>query len=511
MPLDIEIIGDQHREAVSLQSFYQGSDINQGFVDSDDWKFTSQATSRTDLPKITQGRQITVSTYLYQSNPFAHRYIELLTAFTMGEGPMLIAADANVQHLLNEFWENHHNQWPNRSIQYSRDLAIHGDNTFTFGELYTSDRIPIIGVQYVNPLDVKHVLPSKKDKFTMDKIILHKRALGVKTQDDPALRISLLRDEQDQNGIRRLVGDGVFHRINNMSDSTRGISDLFPLSDWLQLYNEYQFNLGERLNHMTMYFFDVVFKDASKEEIREFKRNLLLDPPKPGSMIVHNDRVEMSPKSVELGGADLVDVGNSFFGTIITGLGFPSHWTGMAGGGGRTAAEASHDPVFRHFLLRQGQIRRNLSEIIRYQIDIAIGSGMETVTNEKFKLVFPKLGIRDFQRAGGAAARIAQALRDTVEVGLIDKATASELILLAFEQVGLNKQEFVAATKEGENPVATTESIHINESHTTREVLSGIENAVDTVIADGKLPSGKDSEMIKNELYRLITFHTIEE
>jgi hypothetical protein len=280
---------------------------------------------------------------------------------------------------------------------------------------------------------------------------------------------------------------------------TRGLSDLFPLADWIKLYDDYQFNLAERLGHLTMYFFDVVLRDASPDEMRKFREDLLRRPPKPGSIIVHNDRAEMTPKTVELGGSELVQAGQNFFSVIATGAGWPAHWTGLPQSGTRSQAESANDPVLRHFVQRQGYLKRSLGKILNFQILQAKRLGeLDDGIDSRFKLVFPKLGLRDFQRSGGAAARLAQAIRDMVEVGLLDQETAKRLILLAFEKAGVMEDEL--AMFNGNN----------GEPKEARTLLGNLEEAVDTMLASGNLPKDKTRSQVTADLYRLISYYFVD-
>lgn len=503
-------------ESTNLSYMYLDTTSTRGGIDSDDWRFRNSGTARisSDIPSLTQDKHFAVSTYLYQSNPFAHRFVELLNAFTLGEGPVPVAADSAVQDLIDEFWYNDWNDWPNRAMSFGRDLAVYGEQAYMWGELETLNGIPLLGVQYINPRDIARVVPSRLDRSIPELILLKRGTLPDTndTTDNPKLKLSVVKGQRDKTGKRRLVGDAFLYRINNVADSTRGLSDLFPLADWLQIYNEYQFNMAERLSHMTMYFFDVLYKDASEEEILKFRERLIRQPPRPGTYVVHNDRATIEPKVVDLAGGDLVDVSNSFFSTVITGLGWPTHWTGLPSSG-RGVAEAASDPVLRHFSTRQAFLRSSLSKMVKLQIDIAVASGAFTVANEDFKLLFPKLGLRDFQRAGGTAARISQALRDAVETGLLDQATASRLLLLAFEQAGLMREDFdridmrvKKAEDDDSGDTVTVPPVKESSRH-VGSLVTAIESVIDESLALKSLPAPGDKERIKADFLHLLTYH----
>lgn len=484
-----------------LQSFYTGTGggtpVNQ--VDSDDHKFrqVNAPRSRADVPNLTQDRQGELSLFLYQSNPFAHRYVELMTAFTMGDGPTPLAADPDVQALLDDFWYNDHNDWPSRAIQFARDLSIYGEQSYMVGAFDEDDDF-LVGMQHLSPQDIKTAIQDRFDKYTIDAIKLYPKVLeGVTRDSDPRLIIPVVRErERGQDGKRRLNGDAFFFKINQAGEATRGLSDLFSLIDWLQIYGQYQFNLAERLAHLTMYFFDVELQNADENDIRKFKRDILRSPPEPGALVVHNDQATLEAKSVNLGDADLVEVGQAFESAILTGLGIPPHWTATPSQGGRSVAEAANDPVFRHMSLRQSTQRKFISKIIRFQIDQAIRLGVIEPKSEEFKLVFPKLGLRDFQRAGGTAARIAQSLKDSVEAGLIPQEMATKLLFSAFDQVGLSANDITQAEQE-----PTSEG---------KNLLASIEESIDTCLHESKLPDDKTKEQVADEWRRLMLYHLSE-
>tara|TARA_R110000824_G_scaffold30868_5_gene101019 strand:- start:1101 stop:2639 length:1539 start_codon:yes stop_codon:yes gene_type:complete len=497
-------------EATSLDYMYLDSGSTKGGTDSDDFKFMPMTQSQSDIPQVMQDRAFTVCFYLYQTNPLAHKFVHLLEAFTMGDGPVPIAADPAVQELLDEFWNNEHNDMVDRSMEFSRELSIYGEQTYLYGKLYDDESDPIIGLQMVNPRSVMGVAPSPFDRRTMSTLQLNKSVIpGVTEDDDPQL-IKQILTETKIDGVRRLTGDALFYRINNAADSTRGLSDLYPLADWLQLYSEYQFNMAERLNHMSMYFFDVVLEDADEAAIAKFRQELQRRPPKPGGIIVHSQTAQMNLKNVDMkGGSELVDVSKSFFGTVATGLGWPAHWTSL-GSDGRAAAEAANDPIYKLFASRQSMIKRSLSKFARLQIDKAVQEGhLQGIKSEQFKLLFPRLGMRDFQRAGGTAARIAQALRDSVQAGLLPADVANKFLLSTLEQIGIVKQDFdtqgLLSPKESVIPVLPTDAIASND-HKYIDRLSAIENTIDEVLESKTLASNETKESVTSEWLRIFTY-----
>lgn len=491
------------QEARTVSSFYNDLDISSGGIDPDDWKFVDyRDRTGNDLPADLQAKHTATVAYLYQSNPIAHRYIEVLKAFTMGDGPVPIASNTGLQELLDEYWYNPHNRWQVRSIDYAADLAIYGEQAYMFGNLYERDANPkILGVQYIDPADIRAVIPSSLDKYTPNEMWLNKRVFpGITRQDDARLKKKIVQLSRETRNL--LEGDVFYAKINNVGGAARGLSDLFPLADWMQLYNNYQFSMGERLTHLSTYFFDVVMEGVDEGELLKLREQLLLQPMKPGTFIVHNDRAQLKPVTIDLQGNQLTEVGNGFFNVITTGLGVPAHWTGQGGDGGRSIAEAAADPVFRFFSSRQTYMKEFLSDMIRMQVQIE-SDGPKISPKDEFKLVFPRLGMRDLQRSGGAAARIVQALRDSVEFGILDRSIASTLLLSLFEEIGLKKPDTDMSPKEA-LPLADPNVMA--DSKESMQLLESIEGAVDEHIEGRTLGTDEEKALATRDWYQLLAF-----
>ena len=520
MPTDIELSNVIEN---ALNPLYLGVDITKGAVDADDWKFNSYMRGNTDLPKITHDKQLKVSAYLSQNNPFAHKFIDLMNAFVIGEGPVPIAANERTQDLIDKFWHCDDNNWPEQSIMFARDLSIYGEQAYFFGQL--SPRSPVLGIQYLNPMNIDSVIPRSSNPALMDKLIIKKDVLAGLGDNEEKRTFQLLRAfDIEPFKDPRLAGDAAFFRINHMSDSTRGLSDLFPLADWLQLYGEYQLNIIEKLNHLAMYFFDVEIQDASDDDILKFREKMAINPVSPGAFVVHNDKAKLTPHTVTAGGAgDFLEIAQGLFGIVATGMGWPPHWTGMPdSGGNRSSAEAANDPILRHFLTRQAQLRRYFSRIIQFQIDFAVTHDfLDESVDTKFRFLFPKLGLRDFQRAGSTAARISQALKDTVDAGLLDSKTAQTLMLTAFEHAGIVSDTFraVPPPTTRKAPIAGNSSEDDDKDEDDKKsdesqrivlkLLEGVEHAIDESNESRTSLGASTKEKVRSDLYRLITYYLL--
>ena len=480
---------------------------------------------------------------LFQENPIARRYIEILKSFTMGStGPIPIAKDKGMQELLDEFWFCPHNNWPKRGLDFAKDLATYGEQAFGWGELYEDGGKPIIGLQYIYPNRISRVEPYRFDRWTpgwmeIDRDMFQSGQRGI-------VRKSIVKASRKNRG--QIDGSIFFCRINNIgigidnvgSDlGMRGSSDLYPLADWLILYDQFHFTMGERLTHISSYFFDVLMEGAGPAEVAKMREELLIHPIRPGSFFVHNDRAELKPVTIDLQGNQLQEVGNSIYGVIATGGGIPPHWTGIGQEGGRNIAEAAVDPVFRFFSSRQATMREFLSEMLRMQLQIDNPSYQ--VQKDDFKIVFPRLGIRDLQRSSGAAHQIVQAATDALNMGLISKEFANKTIIDVFMESGLLQGDATAfestaapATAEipdhvknpptamdsggsaasgGKSSSTKQKSASAKKPKNVKEVmsiLSGLEHQIDDILEDQRFPTEEEREAATMDLLSLLRFYT---
>ena len=481
---------------------------------------------------------------LFRENPIARRYIEILKAFTMGStGPVPVSNDNSIQETLDEFWYCPHNNWPRRSLDFAKDLAVYGEQAFSWGELYTDGGKPIIGVQYIYPSRISRIEPYKFDRWTPGRMEIYKDmfvpgSAGTVWRD-------IVKASRDQRG--HIDGDIFFMRINNIDFGTdnigsdlamRGSSDLYPLADWLVLYDQFHFTMGERLTHISSYFFDVLMEGAGPAEVAAMREELLIHPIRPGSFFVHNDKAELNPVTIDLQGNQLQEVGNSIYGVIATGGGIPPHWTGIGQQGGRNIAEAAVDPVFRFFSSRQATMREFLAEIARMQVQV-VNPG-RTPQKDDFRIVFPRLGIRDIQRSSGAAHQLVQAVDDALNLGLISKEFANKTVVDVLMESGLLQGDPSAfedtdpppdaeipdhiknppmatgglgATPAGGKPKTPgqSRSSSTRKPRNAREamsILAGLEHQVDDFLESQRLPTEEEKDQATDDILRLLRFYT---
>lgn len=435
MPRMSEIVQSQAKlkESLDLSYYYQSTDTMTPGLDPDEWKYRRLGYSRQDVPALIHDRMLVVSLYLWQTNPIARRMVDLIVDFTVGDEVMIRAEDPAVQELLVSYWNDYRNHWDTRKNAFAQNLSI-------FGELVYFQRQTeggIVRLVDLDPREIRTVVIDPNDPSWPTQLLLKRTALmGVTADDDPKLTINLVDQVDTPNFGRRLKGEAFWFRINRAGLALRGISDVFALADTLALYEQTLFEFGERIHHVNQWFWDVTLEGATQQMVDEFVKKTLASPPKPGAIRAHNERVRWEALGNKVGGADTSEAITALTSFVVTAMGIPPHWTGMQSSGRSAAAEAA-DPTFRHLVTRQQMIHQFLRDLMQYQIDTAIMQGkLDRGIDERFRLLFPKVGIRDFLRQGGAIMRLAQSIKDFVDTGLISDKDAKTAALTLLQQTG---------------------------------------------------------------------------
>jgi len=94
---------------------------------------------------------IELSWYLYDRNPLAKRLINVMKVFLVGEGLGVHAEDADVQEVIDDFWNDPQNSMDINLPEYVKELAIFGE------QLFQVSRNPIDGrvrLWYIDPWEI---------------------------------------------------------------------------------------------------------------------------------------------------------------------------------------------------------------------------------------------------------------------------------------------------------------------------------------------------------------------
>jgi hypothetical protein len=385
------------REAV----WYPGGAIGGIDADMEGWRRLSGNLER-DLLPMAQDRVLQIVYYLYETDPLARRIIQMARDYVVAEGVRFEAKDDRVQDLLTAFWNDPINNFDLHLQSEVLELGLWGE------QCYPVHINPINGFvrkAYLDPARIAEVKLDPDNARVVRTIDLH--GIGV----EPGRTITVVAPDLDAYGQTYgfTTGDCIYFKINGVTTASRGRSDLIALADYLDLYNQFLFNRGERAAFGNAWIWDVMLKGMNETQIKEFLQKN--PPPKPGSVRAHNENVAWSCVAPDLKAHDASYDEAMLKQYVLGGAGFPPHFFGSGGDVNRATAAEMGEPVVKHLTSRQCQVKTLVRSQMEFALDQAqIHRSLPAGVNREYDLYFPEISAKDLGKIGTVMVQAAQAL-----------------------------------------------------------------------------------------------------
>lgn len=408
--------------------------------DEEGWRrLTGDA--RRDLSSITQTRMQELGVYMWRTNPLANRLIELPVAFLLAEGVTLQVKDEDAQKWLRKFWNDPINNMDIKLPKKVRELALYGEQCYP---AFVNEMNGHVRLGYLDPGLIETVVTDP------DNI---EQPIGVVTKKDRkgiARRYRIIVNGPEDafsertRDIRETFTDGdcFYFTVNDLSNATRGHSDLLPQIDWLDGYDHSLFGELERWDFLRAFVWDVTLKGATEDEVKRRAREIT--PPRPGSVRVHNDSETWNAVVPELNGADNNETARLFRNHILGGRSIPEHWFGGGGDVNRATAGEMGEPTFKDLSMRQRYIKHMLEEIgtfvIRQKTLVLFGAEpdqSEEPEDYEVSAVFAEMIASDTSKYATALVSVVTAVAAAVDRHLLSQSSAVALIALVAGRMGL--------------------------------------------------------------------------
>lgn len=388
-----------------------------------------------DLDPTAHQRMIESSYRLFRFNGMGKRTIGLLVDFVIGSGIEVLAKDERVAKVIRNWWIDPHNNWPKNSHRRFRDLFIYGEWL----------HVPVTGprgkvwINVIQPSRIKQVIPSDYSHEVMDKVILREILdEGQQKLIDRTYRIIRPAYNRLTGDFDSYDGDVFFFKINDTTDATRGIGELFPHADYLDILDEMLYNRAEKVANGSAMWWDVELQGMNEDQIAKWLERNTQVPPRPGSVFGHNEGAKLTPTTLDTKPDQAEKDVALLRSHIIGSSGFPGTFYDSPGSAGRAVAQEMAEPVYRGIVSIQAQIREILRDEINYVLWRAQDAGVLPRYNGgarifpyeiEYHISFPRPSSRDIQRTGPAVARLAQGLAAAVKGGLITLGQAQTIII----------------------------------------------------------------------------------
>lgn len=318
---------------------------------------------------------------LWQSSPVAKRVLTLKRDYIIGHNAKPQTKNEDLKAILDDFWRRNKlgptdkkSRGGRRAGEFTLQLFLLGEQCFPVF-VRTSDGRVSLG--YIDPKEVNSVINHPENSMEQWAVALkpdtgtaNVRCYRIIREDEdyviekngqrqvrPARYPGkLVTHEQvelqpwelemlKEYGLTQYTGSCFFEKVNSLSNQSRGVSDLTQVADWIDQADETLFALAEREQFAGYFAFDVTLTGADDTAVAARSKSIRANPPKRGSVNVHNDSEVWQMWAPDLKQAGSISTFIALLTLIMGGVGFPLAWYGYGDDTNRSTLERQADPT----------------------------------------------------------------------------------------------------------------------------------------------------------------------
>lgn len=398
------------------------------------WRKLTESPER-ELAGLSKDREIEIAYSLWKTNPLGRWIINIMTAFICGDGFTIEAKNEKIKELLEAFWEHPVNNLKLNLPTHIKELGV-------FGELllpkFVSQYTGKVALGYIDPAQIKRIVTDPENI----KIVIGVITRGKDFRDGKKFKTVLPPDTEDflSNDARAFRESCQYEcyldRINNLSNETRGQSDLSEIADWLDIYEQFLFDMSEKWVLLNAFVWDLIVQDGTADSIAEQVKGFTK---KSGSVYGHNQKVTLQAATPDLKTFDTETGGKVIRNHILGAKGIPSFWFGGAQDSNLAVSQEMSAPTYKMFSERQKHVIYFWQLICDDVVREADAHGMlKGVTDDEraYKLNTPELASKDITKFASAIAQLTTSLVAAVTSEFIDKDTAVKGFAFALAMIG---------------------------------------------------------------------------
>lgn len=408
-----------------------------------------------DLNPVMHLRMQEIAFYLKSTTPFGKRIVEVISDYVVGEGFTAAATDSAVQAVVDAFWKDELNN-------IARLLRDWCDEQTTFGELCVPAIVnPVDGsvrLGYVDPQRIEAVeyatMNGVQEGAQEDTSFPVAVRLRRRVNEPEGRRLRIIRTDDDPASptFGQLTGDCFYWPINKAKGASRGLSELFALADWIDVFDQMIFDYADKVRFLNSFVWDYTLKGSGPEDVNKFRKDVTQNPPRQGGVQVHNDQVEIKAQTPDLKGADMAEGVRMVKLYGLGGIGLPAWFFADPVDANRSTADEMTGPTGKKLTERQNQLRGAVTQVLTFVIQQAIYHGvLLRSVDPSFTLQVPDLMIKDLQKAATTLGAVVNAVSIMEQNGWIQSETAARASHVVLSQIGVevdSKDEFAKAQAE---------------------------------------------------------------
>jgi hypothetical protein len=436
-----------------------------GDTEDPTYKRLTSPNSLRDLNPVMHLRMQQIAFFLRATTPFGKRIVEVISDYVVGEGFTPTANDERVQEVIDRFWKDPINRMSQQENGES-NVSDYCDELTTFGELCVPVTVnPVDGfvrLGYIDPQRIEAVEYATLNATNIDVADAPQEEtafpiavrLRRRFNEPEGRRLEIIRVDEDPNSptFGQLKGDCFYWAINKAKGASRGLSELFALADWIDVFDQMIFDYADKVRFLNAFVWDYTIKGADEPTVKKYVKELTQNPPRQGGVQVHNDQVEIKAQVPSMQGADMSEAVRTVKLYGLGGAGLPAWFFADPIDANRNTAEEMTGPTGKKLTRRQNHARGAIWQILSFVVQQAIYHGvLPEKIDTTVKIQTPDLMIKDLQKAGTTLGAVSNALSVGEENGWIQSETAARGFHVVLSQIGIDvdsKAEFQQAQKE---------------------------------------------------------------
>jgi hypothetical protein len=376
-----------------------------------------------DINQMTQDRMIRLALLLYRQNPLAKRIVNIMADYVVGSGFDVVANDPYVQsEIIDPFVEanltdNYH--------QMAVELGLYGEQYYP---AFTNSITGQVRLGIIDPDWIKYIETNPDNILERTAVVL-RAAPGEKAKTFQVIRpgMDLLDDAFEAPTF--------MWTLNNVRTATRGISDLLPLFDWLDAYDQTLFSELERISYGKAWFWDVTLEGKDEAYAKAWLKRRTQPPV--GGIIAHSGEEKWDIQVPDIKTSEQNNTTRMVKNQILGGAGYPEHWFAFGGDANRATAIEMGGPTLKSMETRQNFVKNMIRYMVRHAVDRGMEAGVVPANSDtSFKVNAPEMDRKDLVKITSSLSTLAGSLAVSVMNGFIKQSAASKIYAQVVEYLG---------------------------------------------------------------------------
>jgi hypothetical protein len=439
-----------------------------------------------DFTKLSHDKILEIAWTLYQSNPLAKRYFEIVKDHILGRGVEPSIADDDLRKICETFWERNNldEQLPKFTIQ-KRLFGLQCYPTF----VRKADGRVTLG--YIDPGEIEKVQTHPENSLKPYAVILKqgtlqkRRVYRIIMKDEgysqghtvitPNYPDKLVTAKQARLepwetallsglGLSEYTGSCFYFSVNNLSNQPLGFTDLLQVADWLDAGDETLFALADREQIAGYFSWDVTLDSIDEPQVKARAAEMRTRVPKKGQLNIHNDKEHWEMKAPDLKQKGSIETYEALSDLAWGMLGLPKPWRGLGEDSNRASATVMGEPTRKTLESKQDDIKRMLVTFLSFARDQAEIAGAWSPKKEdsgKIEITMPEMTKTDMAGVADTLTKVIEAADKALNtLKVITRKRAAEAVAKVFAEMGIEydaAEELKEAEKEAREREAEQE------------------------------------------------------